>query len=184
VATGNVRLLADRCGIYFDLADVDGAQSRLGVADGVSLALTELDSVRVTAIVKSDDRVAYDAERQSSAGASADIRRVARDEGCRHVTRHSSSAYHDEGTGLLRDDSGSDGPMEKLARRLRDEGEGQGREVSLSLPWVDVSLRVGDRLGDVSGRGLSFGDAGAPTVARIGYDFEAQSTQLDLRMPT
>ena len=36
------RLLADRCGIYFDMQDVDGTDSRLVTDDGRTVALMDV----------------------------------------------------------------------------------------------------------------------------------------------
>ena len=77
------------------MQDVDGTDSRLVTDDGRSVTLMDVSAVRVTAIVKSDDRVAYDAERRESAGSTAVISKLRRDEACRWVKRHSSSLYAD-----------------------------------------------------------------------------------------
>ena len=178
----------DRCGIYFDMADVDGAESALLIDGGRRLALKDVTSVRVTAIVKSDERVASLAERTDSAGSTRTIAETIRSEQFRCVTRHSSSVYADEATGLLRNDASSAGPMEVLANRLRQDVERLNRSVSVSVPWVDLSLRVGERIAGVDGRCLSFGtgagDAEAlPLLERVTYDFAGQKTDLGLRLP-
>jgi len=185
VASGNVRLLTDRCGIYFDMQDVDGSNSPLIVDDGTTLALMDVSAVRVTAIVKSDERVAYDAQREESAGTSAEIARVLRDEGCRWVKRHSTSAFASEGTGVVHDDSGDVGPMKALAVKARRETEALGSRVDLSLPWVDLSTRVGDRIAEIEGRGIALirrpGAEPEPAqVGRVTYDFREQRTDLEL----
>ena len=188
VASGTVRLLADRCGIYFDLTDLDGSNSRLVADDGTTVALKDVTHVRLTAIVKSDERVAYDAERQETAGSTQTISEVASDPRCRWVTRHSSSAYAGEGTGVVRDDAEPGGTMEELAKRARETAECQGRSVRVSIPWVDLSLRVGERIDGIDGRDLPLEVAGPdapghPSIDRVTYDFEGQSTGIDLRMP-
>jgi hypothetical protein len=169
------------------MQDIDGVDARLATDDGRSVALKDLSAVRVTAIVKSDSRVSCDAERRESAGSTQTIVETERDPRCRWVKRHSSSAYAEEGTGVVRDDSEVGGTMEELAKRARETGERQGRSVRVSIPWVDLSLRVGDRIEGIDGRGLAFEAAGdepgSPSIDRVTYDFEGQSTGIDLRMP-
>jgi hypothetical protein len=53
---------------------------------------------------------------------------------------------------------------------------------------VDLSLRVGERIEGIDGRGLPLEVAGAgapgyPSIDRVTYDFEGQVTGIDLRMP-
>ncbi len=182
VGSGNVRLLTDRCGIYFDLADVDGTNACLTVDTGERLALEDVDGVRLSAIVKSDERVAYDAERMESAGASAEISRVLRDDGCRWVKRFDSSAYSADGTGIQRDDSAAGGTMEKLAKQAKQQSEAE-RTTGLSMAWVELSLRLGDRVSGVDGRGLSFADGDVPCIESLSWDFGSQTTGIRLRMP-
>ena len=177
--------LTDRCGIYFDLTDLDGSNSRLVADDGTTVALQDVTHVRLTAIVKSDERVAYDAERQESAGASAEISKVVRDDSCRRVTRHTSSAFASEGTGLVRDDSAPDGAMEKTAARLRATTEPMCKGVSAGLPWLDLGIRVGERVSEVEGRPILPAGSGGeesdhPLIRRIEYDFASQRTELTL----
>ena len=187
VASGNVRLLTDRCGIYFDLTDLDGSNSRLVTDDGTTLALIDVSAVRVTAIVQSDERVAYDAEREESAGSSQTVTETIQSGRFRRVSRDSSSAYAGEGTGLLRDDGADDGPMRSLAANLREGAEPLDKRVSASVPWVDLSLRAGERVEGIDGRGLSLGGAGEsaacrPLLEAVTYDFVGQRTDLALRV--
>ena len=186
VASGCVRLLTDRCGIYFDMADVDGTESALLIDGGRRLALKDVTSVRVTAIVKSDARVACDAERTDSAGSTAEISRVRRDEAFRWVKRFASSAYASEGTGVVRDESGAWGPMAQLATSLRAERSALGMISSVTVPWVELSLRVGERIGGIDGVGLPMttgaGDEQRSAIIRgITYDFKSQATRIDFR---
>jgi len=44
------------------MADVDGSVSRVRVEDEEATCLKDITHVRITAIVKSDDRVTYEAE--------------------------------------------------------------------------------------------------------------------------
>ena len=48
------------------MSDVDGTNARLLIEDGPSQELKDLTHVRITAIVKSDSRVTYDAPKQDS----------------------------------------------------------------------------------------------------------------------
>ena len=67
VGSATIRFLSDRCGIYFDMTDVDGTNTRVVIEDGPPQALMDLTHVRITAIVQSDDRVTCDAPKQNSA---------------------------------------------------------------------------------------------------------------------
>ena len=78
--------------------------------------------------------------------------------------------------------------MEEIAVRARQETESLGHGVQLSLPWVDVSYRVGDRIGEIEGRSVAVaGRPGEtpryPKVARVAYDFSSQRTELHLAAP-
>ena len=48
------------------MSDVDGTNARVLIEDGPSQELKALTHVRITAIVKSDDRVTCDAAKQDS----------------------------------------------------------------------------------------------------------------------
>jgi hypothetical protein len=186
VGSATVRLLADRAGIYFDSADIDGTNACLRIENGPSQALQDITHVRITAIVKSDVRVVYDAPREETAGSSQGIIKTARDEEFRWVKRHSSSVYAGEGTGVVRDDAALHGPMEKGAAKLREKTEAFGQGLSLSVPWVDFTYHAGDRVSDLDGRGIAFSakpgdDPSYPKINRVTYDFRGQQTVLDLR---
>jgi len=168
------------------MADVDGKVSLVRVEDEQATCLKDITAVRITAIVKSDDRVTYEAERDDSAGSSLTITKTVRKNTFRWVKRHSSSAYGEEGTGVLRDDGTTDGPMEELASRLRKDGEPLTTAVSFTIPWVEFTYRVGDRVNGLTGRDIELralgGDeASYPIVEEVSYDFDAQETSLGLR---
>ncbi|KPJ53316.1 MAG: hypothetical protein AMS16_05385, partial [Planctomycetes bacterium DG_58] len=186
VGSATIRFLSDRCGIYFDMTDVDGTNARVVIEDGPSQALKDLTHVRITAIVQSDERVTYDAPRQDSAGSSQTITDTTDDDSCRWVKRHSSSAYSGDGTGIIRDDGEESGPMAKLAATVRSDTEPMWSGVSFTIPWVDVTYRIGDRIREMSGRDTSFPAKAAdeslfPIVRRVSYDFRAQETRLALQ---
>jgi len=54
--------------LYPDASDVDGLNARVLIEDGPPQALEDLTHVRITAIVKSDERVTYEAEKQDPTG--------------------------------------------------------------------------------------------------------------------
>jgi len=185
VGSATVRVVEERAAIYFDMVDVDGTNARVRVEDGSPQALMDITAVRITAIVKSDERIVYDAPRQETAGSSLDIEKTVRDGKFRWVNRHSSSAYSGDGTGVIRDDAGEDRPMEETAGKLREKAEGMREGVSLTLPWVDVTYHVGERISDIDGRGIGFsskpGDAPSyPKIGSVVYDFLGQETVLYL----
>lgn len=188
VGSGTVRFLTDRAGIYFDMADVDGTNSRLRVDNDQTVALKDVSGVRITAIVKSDERVVYDAPRQDSAGSTQTITRTLRNGSFRWIKRYALSAYASEQTAVVRNDAEDGGPMEQLASKLREHVAPMNQRASLSMPWVDCSYRVGDRISGVAGRDLGFraqpGDPPVyPAIERVTYDFAKQETELGLRMP-
>jgi hypothetical protein len=68
-------------------------------------------------------------------------------------------------------------------RPEKTEASGQG--VSFSLPWVDFTYCVGDRVTGLDGRGIGFSakpgeDPSYPKVAQVIYDFGGQQTVLHL----
>ncbi|HUV40082.1 MAG TPA: hypothetical protein VMY39_10730 [Planctomycetota bacterium] len=187
VGSGIVRLLSDRAGVYFDMSDVDGTDARLLVDDGSLVALKDLTAVRITAIVQSDERVSFLASRQDTSGSTQTITNTRRDRTFRRVTRHASSTYADEGTGVLRDDADEAGPMEKLADRLRKTRQPLMNAVSMTLPWPEFRYRLGERLTEVGGREIALGTGAEdepawPVVERITHDFTVQRTGLGLRV--
>ena len=185
VGSATIRLLNDRCGIYFDMTDVDGTNARVVIEDGPPQALKDLTHVRITAIVQSDDRVTYDAPKQDSAASSQTITRRAEDDTFRWIKRHESSAYGST-TELVRDDAAAGGPMEEAAGKLRKRSESQELGVGFSMPWLDFTCRVGDRVTGLRGRDIELptkpGDEPYfPMISRVTYDFRAQRTDLDVR---
>ena len=152
------------------------------IEDGPSQALEDLTHIRITAIVKSDDRVSYDAPRQDSAASSQTITRKVEDETFRWIKRHESSVYASS-TELVRDDSAEGGAMEEVATQLRDRSESVGTGVSFAMPWLDFTCRVGDRVTGLRGRDIELptkpGDEPSfPMISRVTYDFRAQRTDL------
>jgi len=148
--------------------------------------LKDLTHVRITAIVQSDDRVTCDAPRQDTAASSQTITRTLRSKRFRWVKRHSSSAYASGDTQLVRDDSESGGPMDEAASELRDRSESLGSGVSFTVPWLDFTCRVGDRVTGLSGRDIELPTKPGehpcfPMVSRVTYDFRAQDTAVWLR---
>jgi len=167
------------------MTDVDGTNARVVIEDGPPQALMDLTHVRITAIVQSDDRVTCDAPKQDSAASSQSITRTARKTKFRWVKRHSSSAYA-SGTEVVRDDSDENGPMQEAASKLRGRTESMGSGVSFTIPWLDFTCRVGDRVTGLSGRDIELptkpGDEPSfPMVSRVTYDFRAQRSGLWLR---
>jgi len=186
VGSATIRFLTDRCGIYFDMTDVDGTNARVVIEDGPPQALKDLTHVRITATVQSDDRVIYDAPKQDSAASSRTITRTARKTTFRWVKRDSSSAYSDEGTGEIRNDAAAGGAMEEVAAKLRERSESVGTGVSLAMPWLDFTCRAGDRVTGLRGRDIELPtrpgeEPSFPIVSRVTYDFRAQRTGLWLR---
>jgi len=156
------------------------------IEDGPPQALKDLTEVRITVIVQSDERVTYEAPKQDTAASSQTITKRASDETCRWVKRHSSSGYSSGETKLVRDDSEAGGPMEKAAAQFRARTEPMWSGVSFTIPWVDVTYRVGDRLSGITGRGMDFPLVGEdksclPMAGWVVYDFRAQETRLGLR---
>jgi len=187
VGSATVRLLTDRAGIYFDLSDVDGTNSRVRIEGGPDQALEDITGVRITAIVKSDERVAYELSRDESAGSSLTISQTVRDREYRWVKRDTSSAYASEGTGVERNDACSGGPMAAEAEKYEADAKPVGTHFWVSLPWVDLTYRVGDRIGGLDGRGIDLPkqdgeDPISPVVEFATYDFSAQRTRLQLRI--
>ena len=156
------------------------------IEDGPSQELKDITHVHITATVKSDDRVSYEAAKQESAASSQSITHTVKKKSFRWVKRHSSSAYSDEGTGVVRNDAAGDGPMEKTASKLREHSESMGSGVSFTIPWMEFSYRVGDRVTGLSGRDIELPtkpgeEPSFPMVARVTYDFRGQRTGLWLR---
>jgi len=178
--------VARRAAIYFDMLDVDGTNSRLRVESGTKVSLQDLSAVRITAIVKSDSRVEYDAPRQGTAGSSQGITKTMLDGKFRWVKRDSSSAYAGRGTGVIRDDATEGGPMKEAAAKLREKTEAMRDGLSLTLPWVDVSYRVGDRVAEIDGMSIGFcskpgDDPSYPKIGSVVYDFHGQRTDIQLQ---
>jgi hypothetical protein len=168
------------------MQDIDGTNSCLRVDDGRTVALKDLTDVRITAVVKSDERVVYDAPREETAGSSVTMTETVRDGEYRRVKRDSSSAYWGDGTGVIRNDATDDGPMKEAVARLREKTEARRDGLSVTVPWVDVSYRVGERVSDIEGRSMAFAskpgdDPSYPKIGRVAYDFSGQRTEIQLR---
>ena len=76
--------------------------------------------------------------------------------------------------------------MEKTASKLREHSESMGSGVSFTIPWMEFTYRVGDRVTGLSGRDIELptkpGDEPSfPMIEEVTYDFEAQETNLHLR---
>ena len=89
---------------------------------------------------------------------------------------------------LVRDDAKEDGPMQRAAVKLRKRSEPLGSGVSLTIPWLDFSYRLGERVSEISGRGVAFPSTAGeepsfPTIGQVTYDFRSQRTGLWLRPP-
>jgi hypothetical protein len=186
VASGPVRLLVDRAGIYLDLADVDGSASRLRLEDAQSVALEEITDVRVTAIVQCDERVTHEAEKSETSGSTLTFTQTLRRSDFRKVVRDASSVFSPDGTGTIRDDAADDGPMEKAAKLLRTDREPQGLHVRCGIPWIDLTCRPGDRVERMAGRDVGMGAAAGeeqafPAIVGVRFDFRSQGTVLTLR---
>lgn len=100
------------------------------------------------------------------------------------MKRDSSSAYADDGTGVIRNDGADDGAMEEEAKKRREEREALRLGLLLTIPWVDLSFRVGDRIRQIDGRDILLnrkpgGENVFPKVQQITFDFERQQTQLE-----
>jgi len=170
------------------MSDVDGTNARVLIEDGPPQALKYLTEVRITAIVQSDKRVTYEAPKQDTAASSQTITDTIRKKTFRWVQRHSSSAYSNEGTGVIRNDAAADGSMAELASKLRKHTEPMGQGVSLTIPWLDFSYRLGERVSEISGRGVGLASRAGeepsfPTIGQVTYDFRSQRTGLWLRPP-
>jgi hypothetical protein len=186
VGSATIRLLEERAGIYFDMSAVDGTDARLLIEDHPPQALKGVTHVRMTAVVQSDERVVHDAPRRDAAGSSQTITRTVTRPGFRRVTRHPSSAYSSEGTGVVRDDASEGGPMEALAALRREAAEPIALGVTVVIPWVEFGYRVGERISRVAGREIALeatrGDEPVhPVIERITCDFRAQETEIRLR---
>ena len=153
-------------------------------ASDVVKALTH---VRITASVKSDERVTYEAPKQDTSASSQTITETIRDESYRWVNRHESSSYSEDGTGIIRDDAALGGPMEEEANSYRDADAPMGSRHWLSIPWVDFTYHAGDCIMGISGRGIELpsrpGEAPSyPMVEYVTYDFRLQQTRMQLRV--
>ena len=76
--------------------------------------------------------------------------------------------------------------MEEAAAKLRERTESMGSGVSFTMPWLEFTYRVGDRIMGLSGRDVELptkpGDEPSfPMIARVTYDFRGQQTALWLR---
>ena len=187
IASGTVRLLAGRAAIYFDMPDIDGTNARLKIEDGPPQALNDITNLRITAIVQSDERVVYEAEKQKSSGSSQTVTETRRDEVFRWVKRNSSSVYAGDGTGVVRDDAEASGPMELFARRLRERREPLMSGISASIPWLDWTYHLGERLDLLAGRDILLktgpdDNPAYPLIEGISYEFVDQGTDLMLRV--
>jgi len=186
VGSGTICLLTDRAAIYFDMTDVEGINVGVRAETGGMLGLKDITDVRITAVVKSDERVVYEAERQDSAGSTQTVTKTVRKDTFRWVNRHSSSGYAGEGAGVVLNDSAEGGPMEATAAQLRQKTEAKTQRVSMTLPWVDLTYRVGDRVSEIDGRNIAFpskpgDDPSYPKIGRLAYDFHGQRTEIQLR---
>jgi len=186
VGNAAVRVLSDRAGIYFDCEDVDG--SRSGLLAGTSrtfVPLNEISGVRVTAVVESDERVAVSSDRTDASPTELVLEHTVTDESYHWTCRDSSSLYSADGTGVIEDDSGEDGPMVRRATALREQHQGAEVGSQLNIPWVDLSWRPGVRVSQLAGRNIALRASGGehasyPLVAGVEWDFAEQRTTLTL----
>jgi len=170
------------------MTDIDGTDARLIVDDGATVALEDLTAVRITATIQSDDCVVYEAEKQTSAGSTQTVSATRRDGRFRWVKRDTSSGYAEDGTGTVRNDADTNGPMERFAERLRTAREPLMSGISASLPWLDWTYHLGERLGLLAGPDISLrtgpdDDPAYPVIEEISYELVAQNTVLAFRAP-
>jgi len=171
------------------MADIDGTNARLAIEDGPPQALNDITHLRITAIVKSDGRVAYEAGKQESSGSSQTITRTVRDDSYRWVKRDASSVFATGETETVRNDACEGGPMAAEATTLRRESESLGSALLITVPWIGFGFHLGDRIPVISGRDINLSGVGgeepvSAMVEFVTYDFSAQETVLQLRRGT
>jgi hypothetical protein len=77
--------------------------------------------------------------------------------------------------------------MAAEAEKYEADAKPMGTTFWVSIPWIDLSYRVGDRIGGLDGRGIDLpkqnGEEPIPPVVEFAtYDFSTQRTKLQLRI--
>ena len=189
VGSGAIRLLPERAGIYLECEDTDGVRSGLRVGDDRSVvALDRFTAVRLTAVVRSDERPAVTTPRMDGSLTELVLERTVTDESCRRCVRDAGSLYAADGTGAILDDAAEDGPLQRRAEALRQRHQGLGVSARLVIPWIDLTWRPGTRVPGIAGRDVDFGTVGGetpdyPLVTDVVWDLARQTTAVTLDGP-
>lgn len=191
--SSSVRVLNDRCGIYFDCrnpteiapAGIDPIDQNMWYAliDGTF-------RVRVTAVIEGDDRlmVEYPAGRTRSATLQVNARPFRRMRDYQFISATGTTNIL-QSSGLdaqERDDSASAG---ELARHLADSMQDRRIEAAPVIPWIETGYALGDRIAEIRGRQLRFctragHESGYPAVIGRRFVWREQRYETELKLGT
>jgi hypothetical protein len=196
-SSGVARVMRDRCGITFELNAIDGADDESYIrgkyttgATTTKLALNTITGVKLTAIVRGDQRAEGARTRDVDAAALHSIEHVEHENQYRNVFRHSSSPYY-TGTSGLQTAYTNAGDLDTVAEKMADAAKPMAVSASVVVPWVEFGYSLCTQVEAVGGDGAASRninlaatrtaiDTKYPRIVSITYDIEGQQTELML----
>jgi len=198
VDSSGARFDTDRAGLTFEYNSIDKASDKDAVGyvtdpDDVTqtstAALNTIVGVKITAIIRRDDRLLGEADQGTDAAADRVLAATVYDDGYRYVYRDSTSEFASGSDETLLD---MEAQADAYAAKLRDGAENASFSASFVIPWIHMGFRMNDRIVSideppdvgVAGRDISLqtnrgDDAAYPRIVRIAWDFEAGQTVIN-----
>jgi hypothetical protein len=157
--SSGVRVIDDRCGIYFDCDNpteiaptgTDPAEDNMWYA-----IIDQRFRVRVTAVIASDDRLIGTVQPHALYSPTKQVNAfvVRNPKGFQLISRdHATTVLPSTSDSAGRDDTAA---IQVMAERLGQMNQDRRVSVSPAIPWLETSYQIGDRVTEIRGRHVQF----------------------------
>ena len=158
-----VRVLEDRCGIYFDCenpTEITPTGTDPAIMNMWYAIIDQTFCVRVTAVIESDDRLLglFGPDGLASPTLQVNAMVVRRPKSFQYVSRsHTTNVLNAVGTQPKeRDDTEA---IASLAEQLARTNQDRQVRVAPAIPWIETGYSLGDQITEIRGRQLCFATA-------------------------